>query len=58
MSTTDDDMVVAYGMLEQVRLQIDVERNLRATEMVAIRRFHSFCLGNEIMVELRAAPFE
>ena len=58
MSPTDDDVVVADGMLEQVRLQVHVERDLCATEMVAVRRFDGFSFRDEIAVQLRAAPFE
>ena len=54
----DDDVVVADGMLEQVRLQVHVERDLCATEMVAVRHFYGFGLCDEIMVQLWAAPFE
>ena len=58
MSPTDDDVVVADGMLEQVRLQVHVERDLCATEMVAVGRFDGFGLRDEIAVQLRATPFE
>ena len=58
MSSTDDDVVVADGMLKQVRFQVHVERDLCATEMVAVRRFDGFGLCNEIAVEFRATPFE
>ena len=58
MSTANDDVVIADGMLEQVRLQIDIERDLRAAEMVAVRRCHGLSLDNEITVQLRTTPFE
>ena len=48
MRSTDDDMVVADGMLEQIRLQIHIERDLRAAEMVAVRCFYGLCLGDKI----------
>ena len=58
MSSTDDDVVVADGLLEQVGFQVHVERDLCATEMVAVRRFDGFGLCNEIAVQLRTTPFE
>ena len=58
MSSTDDDVVVADGMLEQIRLQVDVQGDLRTTEMFAVGRFDGFSFGDEITVQLRAAPFK
>ena len=58
VSPTDDDVMVADGMLEQVRLQVYVERDLCAAEMVAVRRLDSLGLRDEIAVQLRATPFE
>ena len=58
MSPTDDDVVVADGMLKQVRLQVDIERDLRAAEMVAVRRLDGFGLGDEVTVKFRATPFK
>ena len=56
--STDDDVVVADGMLEQVRLQVHVKRDLRAAEMVAVRCLYGLGLRDEITVQLWAAPFE
>ena len=50
MPPTDDDVVVADGMLEQVRLQVYVERDLCATEMVAVRRFDGLGFCDEITI--------
>ena len=47
---TDDDVMVADGMLQQIRLQVDIERNLRAAEMVAVRRLDGLRLRDEITV--------
>ena len=58
VSPTDDDMVVADGMLEQRRLQVHIERDLCATKMVAVGRFDGFGFGNEITIQFRAAPFK
>ena len=58
MSPTDDDVVVADGMLEQVRLQVHVERDLCATEMVAVRCCNGLGLCDKIAVKLRPSPFE
>lgn len=58
MSSTNDDVVVADGVLQQVRFQVYIERDLRATEMVAVRRFYGFGLCDEITVQFRATPFE
>ena len=58
VSPTDDDVVVADRMLEQVRLQVHIERDLSAAEMVTIRHFDGLRLGDEIMVQLRTAPFK
>ena len=58
MSPTDNDVVVANGVLEQIRLQVDVERDLCATKMVAVRCFDGLCLGDEIAVNFLAAPFK
>ena len=58
MSSANDDVVIADGMLEQVWLQIHVKRDLRAAEMVAVRRRHGLRLNNEITIQLRATPFE
>ena len=58
MSSSNDDMMVTDGMLEQIRLQVDVERDLGAAEMVAVRRFDGLCLGDEVTVEFLATPFE
>ena len=58
MSSADDDMVVADGMLEQVGLQIHIQGDLCAAEMVAVGRFDGFGLGDEETVHLRATPFK
>ena len=58
MPPTDDDMVVADGMLEQIRLQINAKSDLCATEMLAVRCFDGLCLGNKIAFKLWATPFE
>ena len=58
MSPTDDDVVVANGMLEQIRLQVDVERDLCATKMVTVRRFDGLCLNDKISVQLGTSPFK
>ena len=58
MSSTNDDMVVAYGVLKQIRLQIYVECDLRAAEMVAVWGLDGLCFSNEIAVKVWAAPFE
>ena len=58
MSPTDNDVVVAYGMLQQVRLQVDIERDLRAAEVVAVGHFDGFRFGDEVAVEFRPAPFK
>ena len=57
MPSTDDDVVVTDGMLQQIRLQVDVKGDLRAAEVVAVRRCYGLCLGDDITVELRTAPF-
>ena len=58
MPSTDDDVVVADGMLEQIRLQVYVECDLRATEMVAVWRFDGLRFGDKKAVELGATPFK
>ena len=50
MLPSDDDMVVANGMLEQIRLQVHIERDLRAAEMVAVRALNGLRLRNEITI--------
>ncbi len=51
MVSTDDDMVVANRMLQQIGFQVHVERDLCSTEMVAVRRFDGFSLCDEITVK-------
>ena len=58
MTPTDDDMVVADGVLQQIRLQVHVERDLCAAEMVAVGRFDGFGLSDVVTVKLRTAPFK
>ena len=58
MTPTDDDVVVADGVLQQIRLQVHVERDLCAAEMVAVGRFDGFGLCHEIPVQLRTTPFK
>ena len=58
VSPTDDDMVVADGMLQQVGLQIDIQGDLRAAEMVAVRRFDGLGLRDKETVEFWATPFK
>ena len=58
VSPTDNYMMVADGMLQQVGPQIDIQSDLRATEMVAIRHFDGRCLGDEITVKLGTSPFK
>ena len=50
MPTTENDVVVADGMLKQIRLQVHVECDLRAAEMLAVWRFNGFGLCDEITV--------
>ena len=58
VSSTDNDVVVADGMLEQIRLQVHVECDLRTAEMVAVRCFDGFGFSDEITVKFCAAPFK
>lgn len=58
MSSAYDDVVIADGMLEQIRFQVHVKRNLRAAEMLTVRSLDSFGLSNEITVQLRTTPFK
>ena len=58
MPPTDDDMVVADGMLKQIRLQVHIECDLRATEMLAVWRFDGLRFGDKIAVEFGATPFK
>ena len=58
MSSTDDGVVVADGMLEQIRLQVHIERDLRAAEMVAVRRFDGFSFCDKAAVKFRTTPFK
>lgn len=58
MPPANDDMVVADGVLEQIRLQIDIERDLRATEMVTVRHLNGSCFGDKETVEFWATPFK
>ena len=50
MSPTDDNMMVADGVLEQIRFQVHIERDLCAAEMVAVRCFDGLCFDDEITV--------
>ena len=58
MPPTNDDMVIADGVLKQVRLQIYVECDLRAAEMVAVGRFDGLRLGDKVTVKFWATPFK
>jgi hypothetical protein len=58
MPTSHNDVVVADGMLQQIRLQVYNERDLRAAEMVTLWGLDGLCFGNEITVHFRAAPFK
>ncbi len=50
MPSTDDDVVVADGMLKQIRLQVHIECDLRAAEMIAIWRFDGLRFGDKITI--------
>ena len=58
MSPSDDDVKVSNAVLQQIGFQVHVERDLRATEMVAVRHFDGLRFRDEITVKVRAAPFE
>ena len=58
MSPTDDDVVVTDGMLEQIRLQVHLKCDLRAAEMIAVRRFDGLCFGDKVTVKFWATPFK
>ena len=47
MPSANDDVMVADGMLQQIGLQVYVERDLRAAKMVAVGRLYGLCFGDK-----------
>ena len=58
MLPSDDDMVVAYGMFQQIGLEVDVEGDLGAAEMLAIRCLHGLGFGDKKTIQFGTSPFE
>ena len=51
-------MMVANGMLEQVRLQVHTQSDLCAAKMLAVRCFDGFGFSDEIAIKFWTSPFK